>query len=82
MRRGDKPPLFAAIVVYTSRAALGIAMGATLVMVAFAVGKMIGYPMHEHGLGDAALSVLFVAMGVYAACAWFGWLADRKRGLR
>jgi len=61
----DRVPIGAAILVYTSRAAVGIAVGATLVMVTYAVAKLIGYPIRDMALGDTAFAVWF---GRYLAC--------------
>jgi hypothetical protein len=78
----EKLPPLAAILVYTGRAALGIALGATLVMLAFAFAKVGGIPVRDHSLGDTAFVVWFFAAVVYAGCVGLAWLADRKRDLK
>jgi hypothetical protein len=81
LRSPDRLPPLAAILVYTGRAALGIAVGATLVMLAFAFAKVGGVPVRDHSLGDAAFVVWWIAVVVYGGCVGLAWLADRKRGL-
>lgn len=80
LRSQDKLPIAAAILVYTGRAALGIAVAASIVMVAFAFARIAGYK-GDHSLGDTALEVWFAAFAVYGGCLWFAWYVDRKRGL-
>lgn len=68
-----------ALLAYARRAALGIGLGATAVMVAAAIGKLMGYPTHD--IGDAAFTVWFIAVAVYFGCVGLARLADRRRGL-
>jgi hypothetical protein len=77
----DRLPIRAAILVYISRATVGIAMGATLVMVTCAVAKLIGYPIRDRTLGDAAFAVWLCAVAVWLAGAAFARFVDWKRGL-
>lgn len=72
----DRLPIGAAILAYTSRAAVGIAMGATLVMVAHLVAKLIGYPIRDMAIGDAALSVWCCAVAVWLGCAALARFVD------
>ena len=73
-------PIASAIVVYLSRAALGIAIGASLVMLALVAARLLGYPMRDHTFGDTAFGVWLGAAAVYVACLCFARFVDWKRG--
>jgi hypothetical protein len=79
--RSEKLPLVAAALVHTSRAAVGIAVGASLVMFVFIFAKLIGHPIDDMGLGDAALCIVILAPAVWLLCGVIALIADRMRGL-
>jgi len=54
------------IVPLISRGAAGIALGAALVMAVYLGAAMIGYPLNDRALGDAALWVSSVALAIWA----------------
>ena len=74
-------PLAAAIIVYTARGALGIGTGAGLVLLVYIIAKAIRHPIPDRGLGEAALSVVIVALCAWFICVLIARIADRKRGL-
>jgi hypothetical protein len=65
-----------AIVPHISRGAAGIALGAALVMLVDIAAALIGRPLHDNGLGDAALWVSMIALGVWFFARFF----DPERG--
>jgi hypothetical protein len=64
-----------AIVSHISLGAAGIALGAALVMFVDIASALIGRPLHDTGLGDAALWVSAIALGVW----FFAQFFDRER---
>ena len=76
-----KLPWPAALLVYASRAALGIGVGATLVLLVYVFAKLSGHPITDTGLGDAALAVGVLSLALWFACVVVAIIADRMRDL-
>jgi len=81
LRSPEKLPIGAAIVLYTFRSALSVCGGATVVMMVFAVAKVIGTPIDNTPLREFAWEVWILSAAVWSGCIVFAWVADRKRGL-
>lgn len=74
-------PIVARILVHTSRAAVGMGFGATLVLFVYIAAKLSGHPIPDTGLGNAAFCVAMLSVSVWVLCGLIAILADRMRGL-
>ena len=73
-------PLATAIPVYTSRASVGVGIGATLALGIYVFARLSGYST-DNGFGDAAFWIALPSVALWLLCGVIALIADRMRGL-